>query len=327
MNLTRGRHLFFLEFNLHLGHRDDDFGVWELILKLLFKPGGGGGISVDEEDFFGPHVDGKVEELVTVGVAGEIEFIDGAVEWNFMGAIEADEIAGGGFLDLACRSGGISVAYEEKGVERVWEELARKNIGDCFLGHHSTGEAVDGSGFVFDGFPGAFFTSSDDVHVLEDLKTWAGAAGLASEGVIENGHLGTQAANDDGCFLRDDTVHLEAIEHSEDFLGFADGEDGDEDGTSVFQGAFDVVCEAFGFLWFDVSAGSLVDAPGSFHNEDIGLDEIGEAGAFDEGVVVEVDVAGVEDRFFIPLEKDAGGAEDVAGIEEGDLGAFVFIVV
>ena len=301
--------------------------MWELILKLLFKPGGGGGISVDEEDLFGPHVDGKVEEFVTVGVAGEIEFIDGAVEWNLMGAIEADEIAGGGFLDLACRSGGVSVADEEKGVERVWEELAGEDVGDCFLGHHSAGEAVDGAGFVLDGLPGAFLASGDDVHVLEDLETGTGAAGLARQGVVENGHLGAQTANDDGCFLRDDTVHLEAIEHSEDFLGFADGEDGDEDGTSVFEGAFDVVCEAFGFLGFDVSAGSLVDAPGGFHDEDIGLDEIGEAGAFDEGVVVEVDVAGVEDRFFIPLKKDAGGAEDVAGIEEGDLGAFVFIVV
>ena len=82
-----------LEGNLDAGLGDDDFSVGKLFFEAGFKPGSGGWVAVDEEDFFGTGFYREVEELFATGMTGEIEFVDLAVEGDFVGSVEADEIA------------------------------------------------------------------------------------------------------------------------------------------------------------------------------------------------------------------------------------------
>ena len=82
-----------LEGNLDAGLGDDDFSVGELFFEAGFEPGGGGWVAVDEEDFFWACFYREVEDLFATGMAGEIEFVDLAVEGDFVGSVEADEVA------------------------------------------------------------------------------------------------------------------------------------------------------------------------------------------------------------------------------------------
>ena len=82
-----------LEGNLDAGLGDDDFSVGELFFEAVFEPGGGGWVAVDEKDFFGTGFYREVEELFATGMAGEIEFVDLAVEGDFVGSVETDQVA------------------------------------------------------------------------------------------------------------------------------------------------------------------------------------------------------------------------------------------
>ena len=82
-----------LEGNLDAGLGNDDFSVGELFFEAGFEPGGGGWVAVDEEDFFWACFYREVEDLFATGMAGEIEFVDLAVERDFVGSVEADEVA------------------------------------------------------------------------------------------------------------------------------------------------------------------------------------------------------------------------------------------
>ena len=82
-----------LEGNLDAGLGDDDFSVGELFFEAGFKPGSGGWVAVDEEDFFGTGFYREVEELFATGMTGEIEFVDLAVEGDFVGSVETDQVA------------------------------------------------------------------------------------------------------------------------------------------------------------------------------------------------------------------------------------------
>ena len=82
-----------LEGNLDAGLGNDDFSVGELFFEAGFEPGGGGWVAVDEENFFGACFYREVEELFATGMAGEIEFVDLAVEGDFVGSVETDEVA------------------------------------------------------------------------------------------------------------------------------------------------------------------------------------------------------------------------------------------
>ena len=106
------------------------------------------------------------------------------------------------------------------------------------------------------------------------------------------------------------------MDHGEDFLGFAHGEDGDEDGAFATEDLVDGVCEEVFFGFAGVVRAAGLCAAGGFDDE--GVDGVcGEECAFLEGCVLEVDVAGVEDAFAFGLEGDADGAEDVSGVVEG----------
>ena len=76
-----------LERNLDAGLGDDDFSVGELFFEAGFEPGGGGWVAVDEEDFFWTCFYREVEEFFATGMAGEIEFVDLAVEGDFVGSV------------------------------------------------------------------------------------------------------------------------------------------------------------------------------------------------------------------------------------------------
>ena len=114
---------------------------------------------------------------------------------------------------------------------------------------------------------------------------------------------------------------LKVVEHGEDLLGFADGEDGNERGASGIEGVIDALGEAFFLVGPGVVGGAFVGTTGGFHDEKIGLVEIGKASAFDQGVILEVNIAGVEDGFVLLLNENSGGAHDMAGVKEGDRGA------
>ena len=319
--LAAGSRRHELERNLQAGLGDDDFGVGELFFEAGCEPGSGGWVAVDEEDFLGSGFDCEVEEFFAAGVAGKVEFMDFAVERNFVGSVETDEVAGVGSTNDAAGGIGCRVADEEEGVFFVGEKAAGEDIGDGLLAHHTAREAEDGTGFVFDGSALAAALSGDDVHVAEDFKSGARTAGGAGEFIVSHRHLGAQAADVDRGMFGDATFVLEVVEHGEDLLGFADGEDGNERGASGVEGIVDALREAFFLIGPGVVGGAFVGTAGGFHDEEIGFVEIRKASAFDEGMVFEVNISGVEDRFVLFFDEDACGAHDVACVVEGDRSA------
>lgn len=128
-------------------------------------------------------------------------------------------------------------------------------------------------------------------------------------------HFGAEAADVDWGVFGDEAFFFEAVEHAEDFLGFAHGEDGDEDRSFACDDLLDGLSEII-FLGGAVVVwvASLCAASG-FYDE--GVDGFfGEKSSFLEGAVFEVDVAGVHHTFVVGLDGDADGAEDMACVVE-----------
>ena len=142
---------------------------------------------------------------------------------------------------------------------------------------------------------------------------------MFGEGVVNEGHFGGEATDDDGGFFVEEALFLEAVDHGEEFLGFTDGEDGDHDGATAFEGFVDVGQEAFFLSGPGITGVAWGGAAGGFENEGVRSFQVRETGSFGEGMICEVDVATVEEGFSAGFGEDSGRTHDVAGIEEGQL--------
>lgn len=286
------------------------------MLELVREPLHGGGVAVDENVFGGVGFFDELEDVIPRGVAAEVKDLHVAVEFHGgkLG-VEVDHVASLGGSDSESGGGGVGVADEEEGIARVVDEAPGEIVGDRFLGHHAAGKGVDGPWIVADGLSFAA-VAGFDVHVAQDLEAGVDAPRGVGELVVDDGHLRAETTDDDGGVGEISGV-LVLVKHGEDLLGFSHREDGNENGAASLKGVVDGRDEAcFLGLPFVVRITLAVSA-GGFDDESVDVLEVRKGGAFAEGMVFEVDVAGVEDPFAVAFEKDAGGAEDVAGIVEG----------
>ena len=85
-------------------------------------------------------------------------------------------------------------------------------------------------------------------------------------------------------------------QQGENLLGAAQGEGGNEHGATAVEHALDGLAEALDFFLAREAGRQLALAPRRFHDEHVGFDVL-EPRAPQDGLVMETDVAGVEEGF------------------------------
>ena len=292
------------------------------------------------EDAFGFGLDaaGVVDELAAVAVAGEaFDGVDLEVDFDDFAAVAgvAEGELASAFLDAAAKGAFDLVADEDDGIISVAGKLFEVfDAGSA--GEHAAG-GEDDAGSSFDDFVadlvavdlGEVFGEEGVLALVEDF-----VAEFAGEefgvGGVDGGGFDDHAVDEDGGFLEGAAAHV-FVDDDEEFLGAADGEDGDEGFTAAFEGAVDVVDE----LAFGVFAGGhevTGCAVGGFHDEGF---EAWEAvcGGFEEAAAGVFEVAGEGEIVEAVADVEVGdtGAEDVSGVVEseadvgGDIGNFAIV--
>ncbi len=280
----------------------------------MLEPGDGGGVSVDEEDFFGFQLADVLEDALPGGVAAEAELLDGAADGlGGGGGIEGERDAGGGGADAAGGRFRVGIADEEEGMLGAGEDALGECVGEGFFGHHAAGEGVDAAG-LDGGLVGTAACEDKGGGGVEDLHLGMEPGCGLGEAVVDFGEFCAEAADVDGA-IGDLAATAEIVEHHEQFLGFAEGKERHDDGATPGKGGGNGGGETFFLVGPGKAGRGLVVAAGGLDDQDV--DPIlGEAGGAGDGLIVEIDVAGVEDRTALRAEEDAGGPEDMAGIEE-----------
>ncbi len=294
------------------GLDDADFGVAGV--DLCFEPESGIVAAVAEDDGVGGDFADEVEEFITVGVGGEVELLEVAAAGEFAsGGAEEEALAGLGGFEPAAGGIGVGVADEEDGLAFVFDHAEGEVMGGGVFAHHAGGEDEDAAAGETELF-GLAFLEDDEVKGFVELQLAMLAVGAVGFEVVDLGENAPEAADVDG--LRFEAAGVgEEGEEGEDFLGAAEGEGGDQDRGFTFEGGEEGLGEAFDFLFAAEVGGKLAVAAGGLEDEDVGLDVL-EPGAFEDRLVAEGDIAGVEERLTVAPDHDAGGAEAVAGVEE-----------
>lgn len=289
--------------------------------ELGAEPGAGIVFAVAEHHGSGLDGSDELEQFFAVGVGGEVKFqhfaaaSDVPVEWA-----EVEGSAGGSVTESAGGGGGIGVADEEDTVPFVLDHAEGEVVGGGVGVHHSGGEDEQTSAAEFHVLD---LSSVEDLEVegLGEGEVTVVAVGAMGLEVVDFGEDPAEASDVDGLPWEPTGLH-EQGELGEDFLGSAEGEDGDEDGAFAGVGGADGLGETFDFGFPGEAGGWGTGAAGCFHDDDVGLDIL-ETCALEEGLVAEGDVTGVEESGVSASDHDAGGAEGVAGVEEfeggGDL--------
>ena len=138
--------------------------------------------------------------------------------------------------------------------------------------------------------------------------------GGVGEFVEDTGDLGAESADVDG-HGGDFPGLLQLVEHDEDFLGLAESEDGDHHRASAGVAIPDFPGEAGNLPGPSVFGVARVGPTGGF--DDQGIDVlVRQPGGPHQGLVLEVDVSGVEDAFSGDMKLHGHGSKDVSGIEK-----------
>ena len=113
------------------------------------------------------------------------------------------------------------------------------------------------------------------------------------------------------------------MEHREDFLGLAEGEERDEHAGAALEGGFDRPGEAQLLVGPGERVGRGAITARRFDDEHIQL-VLGETRALHDGLIIELHVARVENGAAMRADERADGAENVARVEEleGQVGVF-----
>lgn len=287
------------------------------------EPFDGGGIAVDEDDFFGADAVDIRADAFAGGVGTELESLEIAAEGlrREFGA-ELHRGACGGGTEATRWGKGIGVTDKKEGVFGVADDLAGEGIGESFFGHHPAGNGVEALP-VEGGSGGGLTRHCVRGEGIEELEGRILAGGFIGEPIVDFGEFGAETADINGAVAEEPAL-AEAVEKGEHFLGLAEGEEGDEDGGVAGELFFDGLDEAIFFSRTGEGIGGGMIASGGFDDQDIeGF--IGEGGPLHDRLVIELDIARVEDGTAFGANEHSDRAEDVAGVEKlhGDGGGFV----
>src|SRR6185312_7734352 len=226
---------------------------------LVFEPVAGVVIAVAEEDGAWVYLADKVQELIAVGVGGEVEFLDlafagggaaaGAEEKCFA-LFGRTKAAGGGV--------GIGVADEENGHAIVTHHAQGEVVRGGVFAHHAGGDDEQSSAAEVHGLGLAFFEDGQFQRFVQ-LQVGLLAIGAVGFEVVNFGEDAAKAADENLLALQFAFAH-EQREQRENFLGAAQREGGNEHGTFAFEDALDALAEALDFSFARETGGHAAAA-------------------------------------------------------------------
>ncbi len=208
---------------------------------------------------------------------------------------------------------GIGIANEENGLAFVLDHPHGEIVGGCVLGHHAGSEHKDAPAAEFHIF-GLTLFQHHKIQFLVQLHAGVLAMRAVRFEVVDFREHPAEAANVNGLFLQPPFAHQQR-QQGEDLLRAPQGERRDEHATFAFEGALDRSGEAFNFLLAREAARRGAVAARGFHDEHVRA-HILETRAAQDGLVVETNVAGVEQSFLPPAQKNSRRAQRVAGVEK-----------
>ena len=229
------------------------------------EPFDGGGVAVDEDDFFWADAVDIRADAFAGGVGTELESLEIATEGlrREFGA-ELNRGACGGGTEATRWGKGIGVTDKKEGVFGVADDLAGERIGEGFFGHHPAGDGVEALA-VHGGGGGGLARHRVGGEGIEELEGRILPGGFIGEPIVDFGEFGAETADINGA-VADVTSLAKAVEEGEHFLGLAEGEEGDEDGGVAGKLFFDGVNEAIFFSRPGEGIGGGMIASGGFNN-------------------------------------------------------------
>ena len=243
----------------------DDLTFGQIGGKGGAEPFDGGGVAVDEDDFFGADAVDIRADAFAGGVGTELESLEIATEGlrrEF--GTELNGGAGGRGTEATRWGKGIGVTDKKEGVFGVADDLAGERIGEGFFGHHPAGDGVEALA-VHGGGGGGLARHRVGSEGIEELEGRILPGGFIGEPIVDFGEFGAETADINGA-VADVTSLAKAVEEGEHFLGLAEGEEGDEDGGVARKLFFDGVNEAIFFSRPGEGIGGGMIASGGFNN-------------------------------------------------------------
>ena len=143
------------------------------------------------------------------------------------------------------------------------------------------------------------------------------AWGEGSLAVVDFGHGPAQSTDVDGGG-RNFPCEAGMVEKGDDFLSFAHGEDGHEDGSTAFEGGANGGEEFFFKVGAILARDGGLSAAGCFHDQGIER-AAGSLAREHKGLALEIKVAGVECAAFFGADFGKDRTEDMAGIMKDEL--------
>ena len=258
-----------------------------------------------------PH---EIQQVGAVGVRGEVVILYLAPARDLAGAGAEDEcFAQLRGLHPAAGRAGVGVTDEEDGLFLIAGHALGEVVRGGVLAHHAGGDDEDASARELHAL-GLTFLEDDEVERLAELQVCVLAVGAVGFQIVNLREDAAETADVDGLLLQLAFAH-EHREQGQDFLRAPERERGDEHAALAFEHALDVGDEALDLLFAGEAGGHGAVAARGFHDEHVSLHVV-KARTAQDGLVVETDVAGVEQGFLLAAQHDARRAERVAGVKE-----------
>jgi hypothetical protein len=249
--------------------RLNDFHAWAGYGEGGGEPRLGVGVTMNEQNAGGFNIFGDPAEKVFPGsVSGKVEVADFAADGErtaLFAPVDGASLAC--FSKKASGGRGFGVTDEEDGVVFPRKEKACDGVAGSFGSHHASAEEVNmasaeskaGQAARVECF-GLGFGDEAEICVL--------AGGEGSLAVVNFGHGPAQSTDIDGGG-RNFPCETGMVKKGDDFLSFAHGEDGHEDGSTAFEGGANGGEEFFFKVGTILARDGGLGAAGCFHDQGI----------------------------------------------------------
>ena len=246
-----------------------DFHSWAGCGEGGGEPGLGVGVAMNEQNAGGFNVFGDpAEKVFPSSVSGKVEVTDFATDGEraaLFAPVDGASLAC--FTKKASGGRGFGIADEEDGVVFPRKEKACDGVAGSFGSHHASAKEVNmacaeskaGQAAGVECF-GLGFGDEAEICVL--------AWGEGSLAVVDFSHGPAQSTDVDGGG-RNLSCEAGMVEKGDDFLSFAHGEDGHEDGSTAFEGGANGGEEFFFKVGAILARDGGLSAAGCFHDQGI----------------------------------------------------------
>ena len=274
-----------------------------------------------EEDGAGVEAHGKIHQLIAISVGGEIKAIHLAMAREFTTAFaEVKGLTARCSTQFAGGCVGRSVADEVNGMSLHRRHTHRQLVRQSMFAHHAGGD--DKQGTVEFDFVQLFALEHAEIQRIAQIQIWPTIGCAPRDEIVNFRKHSAEPTDVNRLFAKIPALHGQR-DHAQNFLRATERKHWNKHARVAIEPGADGVQKPLSLFVAREAFGRFGVAACGFQNQHICLQPI-KIRLGQKRLVVETDVTGIKQTFFLMRHADAGGAQHVAGMMERKRRRFPF---